>query len=157
MRKSTIFLASALLLTTTFFSACSKDDVAPRATTKTELLTAKKWRITAATYKEDNDPVQDKYADVDACSKDDFYKFNADKTFVLDEGATRCNTNDPQTYVSGWDITADGSILLLLEMKGSTSAELYDITELTDSKLRIGQTYTGNGFKQVSELTFTAF
>lgn len=159
MQKSTIFLASALLFGTTLFSSCKddKEDVAPKTATKTELLTAKKWRITALTYKEGNSPVEDVYKQIDACSKDDFYKFNPDKTFVLDEGATRCSANDPQTSVSGWDITADGSILLLLEMKGSTSAELYNITELTDGKLRIGQTYTGNGSTEVTEVTFTAF
>jgi Lipocalin-like domain len=159
MKKSTSLACLALLVAASFTS-CNKDEddeVVPVVPTKTELITAKNWRITSFTYKEGNAPVQDVYALYGPCSRDDFYKFNADKTFLFDEGATRCSSSDPQTMTSGWDINADGSILLLLEMKGSTTAELYNIQELTDTKLRISQTFTGNGYNEVTDITFAAF
>lgn len=159
MRKSLLYIATAVLLAGSITS-CSKDDedeVAPVVPTKTELITAKNWRISAFTYKEGSSQTQDFYAQFGSCTRDDFYKFNTDKTFKFDEGATRCSTSDPQTETSAWDINADGTILLLLEMKGSTTAELYNVVELTDSKLRISQTYTGSGVDEVRDITFTSF
>lgn len=160
MKRLSVFVAAALLAVSTFTS-CSKDDKednpAPVEKTKTEIITAKSWRITGFTFKEGNGPIEDVYAQLQTCTKDDFYKFNIDKTFRFDEGATKCSSNDPQTATSAWDITADGSILLLMEMKGSATAELYDIAELTESKLRIRQTDTSNGTADVTEITFSSF
>ncbi|RFP66241.1 hypothetical protein D0N36_04270 [Hymenobacter lapidiphilus] len=151
MRKHVLLAAMAMLIVGSFTS-CSKDKD-PTPITKAEQLGARNWRITAFTSKQGNNPIIDEFALYAPCDKDDFYQFKADKTFVLDEGATRCNSNSPQTSVSGWDINADGTILLLLEMKGATSAELYDIKELSNDKLRIGQ----SGRNATTEITFTSF
>ncbi|NVO30888.1 lipocalin family protein [Hymenobacter lapidiphilus] len=155
MKKYSL-LAAVALLTVGSFASCSKDKD-PTPITKSEQLAARNWRITAFTVKQGNNPIVDEFARTAPCDKDDFYQFKADKTFVLDEGATRCSPNSPQTNVSGWDINADGTILLLLEMKGATSAELYEIKELTNDKLRIGQTFTEDGESLIADITFTAF
>lgn len=153
MKKYSL-LAAVAMLTVGSFTSCSKDDD-PNPVTKTELLTAHNWRISSFTVKLGSAPIEDIYKDSPKCQQDDFYQFKTDKTFVFDQGKERCDSTEPQTTVSGWDINADGTILLLLEMKGTTSAELYEIKELTKDKLRIGQTLTEDGESLMAEITFT--
>lgn len=155
MKKITLLVATALLAATSFTS-CSKEDD-PTPATPTSLLTAKNWRITAFTVKQGNQPVEDVYKNSEQCEKDDFYQFKTDKTMVFDQGKERCNPTEPQTSTGAWDINADGNILLLLEMKGATDAELYEIKELNSTKLHIGQTFTVNGEKVLTDITFASF
>lgn len=140
------------------FTGCKKDDdEEPKPKTKSELLTGPNWRVSAITNKIGANPPTDLYARQPSCSKDDFYKFTPEKIFRLDEGATKCNTSNPQTTENAWDITADGGILLLFERKGSTEANLYEVVELSDTKLTIRQSDISGGQTEQFDITFTAF
>jgi hypothetical protein len=51
---------------------------------------------------------------VDACAKDDFMTFNSNGTITEDQGATKCDPDDPQTNSDGtWTLSEDGSTLTI--------------------------------------------
>ena len=99
-----------------FMSSCSKDEDSPEevAKTTTEYLTAGNWKTTAMTISPGLNfggvEITDFYAQFEACEKDDLTKFNTDGTITDDEGATKCDPNDPQTTNDGtWVLSADNS------------------------------------------------
>ncbi len=50
----------------------------------------------------------------DACIKDDQTTFNENGTATIDEGASKCNSTDPQTYDGGtWALSEDEKTLSL--------------------------------------------
>lgn len=154
-----------VVLAVTSLSACKKDsDTTP---SRTELLTSKKWRMTAFTVTTTysvgggapSSTTTDQYALQLACEKDDFYQFNADKTMILDEGPTQCSTSTAQTSAFNWDFNSDQS-RLILTYKGSLSPTLDDIIELSSTTMRLRETTSntaGNStFNREFNITFTA-
>lgn len=94
MKKLSFFALSIALAGGLVSCGGDKDDPTPTAKTKTELLTAKSWRVSSdqSTVVSGGTTVSnDDYADLKACEKDDFTKFNADKTITADQGATKCS------------------------------------------------------------------
>jgi Lipocalin-like domain len=129
--KNVIQCLSVVALAFTLF-ACKKDAATP---TKTELLTAHAWKITAseATL---NGVKQDIFAQMSTCERDNFETFKTDKTFVSDEGATKCDPSDPQTAQGKWTfLTNDTKLELTVTDGGSSYTITYDIGELTADKL----------------------
>ena len=111
---------------------CKKSDEAPAtATSRTSLLTAKSWRLTATTFTVNGFPVPSSTFFPD-CSKDDLLKFNADKTLVKDESATKCNSSDPQTQAGTWAFNNDESKLTIAVPNSPLNGEA-DVKELTSS------------------------
>lgn len=93
-----VFLIGVSTLLT--LDSCKKDD---ESKSKTDLLTAGSWVQVGAT--EDGEDVW--ATDYDACEKDDITTFNADGTYKIDEGATKCDPDDPQISQSGiWKFTS---------------------------------------------------
>jgi len=135
MRKINFLLIVSLFLATL---SCKKDD----APTKTDLLSGKNWILTAETVSPaidyNGNLVTDLYAQMDDCDKDDISKFNANGTYTFEEGATKCDVNDPQVWESGtWVFNSDQTILILTSLDMDTvNAE---IIELTSSKCVISQ------------------
>ena len=113
------YLGLISLATLLIFGACSKkDDDNPPEKTKTELLTAGFWKVTAMTV----DPginfggtiITDFYAQMLDCQKDDLTKFETNGKITDDEGATKCDPNDPQTTNNGsWVLSADGKSITI--------------------------------------------
>ncbi len=147
MRKLTLlFLAFSMAA---LISSCKKDDDnTPAPTnnsggnnlTKTEMLTAKKWKITALTV-----GGQDFFTLFDDCDKDDTHEFKTDGTYINDEGATKCDPSDPQTIsTSNWKFIDN-------ETKIEFDGEVGTIKELTSSKMVIEGDFGG----QVAVTTFT--
>ncbi|MCC2545994.1 hypothetical protein LJY25_06020 [Hymenobacter sp. BT175] len=149
-------LIFGLLAVAASFTACSKEDD-PK--TKTELITAKSWRMTAFTITTttgSNTTTQDLYASAGACSKDNFTKFNTDKRVIFDEGTTKCSTTDPQSETGNWDFTANEAKLLLSE-PGSSSAITYDLVELSESTLKLRATEVFGTTTYVDNITYASF
>ncbi|GAB2947118.1 hypothetical protein GCM10027048_10170 [Hymenobacter coalescens] len=139
------------------FSACKKDEEKPK--TKTELLTAKSWRVTAAretVTTGGQTTSSDEYATFGACEKDDFVKFLADKKVEFNEGATKCNTADPQTETGAWDFNSDQTKLTLTDPDLGLSL-VYDIVELNASTLKVKYSVSAQGSSYTTETTFTSF
>lgn len=119
----TITLAFSLIL----FS-CKKDD---DKTSKSSFLTnnsTKEWRISKVIING-----EDATDDQDACSFDDVQRFFSDGRFEGDEGATKCNSGDPQIYSMGeWQLV-DNDTKLIISYDGES--EIADIIRLTNDNL----------------------
>lgn len=119
MRK-TLRLMGLISLVMVFMSSCEKDEDSPEDTPKTttEYLTAGYWNVTAMTISPGINfggiEITDFYAQQDECTKDDLTKFNSDGTITDDEGATKCDPNDPQITNDGtWVLSDDNSSLTM--------------------------------------------
>jgi hypothetical protein len=143
------------------FTGCKKDqeDPAPPATksqTKTELLTARNWRITASTLAVGNN-TQDIFGQVAACNKDDFARFNADHTVRFDAGPERCLSSDPQFQSGTWELTDNETKLALRYGSLTSPADVFTIVSLTESAIKINQPTTTNGVTGVITITYSSF
>jgi hypothetical protein len=154
---------SFLLLSLIALGACKKDGENTPSASRTDLLTAKKWRVSSLTYTAisvGKITTTDEYALEQACHRDDFYKFNTDKTLVADEGATKCSASDTQTSTQNWDFNSDQTNLLVTS-SGYMSTGSKDIVELSATTLRLREvhTYISNGATttETDDITFTAF
>ena len=151
--KNLFLLAAGLAL----LGACKDKAVTPTPP-RLDLLTAKNWRISAQTTTSSDSPTTtDNYATLPAYELDNFYKFNTDKTLVIDEGATKRKASDSQTETLTWDFNADQTQLLVTSA-GSTKPEADDIVELSATTLRLRTvTTTSLGTVKTLNVTFTAF
>ena len=143
MRKLNLLLIVSLFLATL---SCKKDE----EPTKKDLLSGKNWILTAETVSPAVDfggvLITDLYAQMDDCTKDDIGKFNSNGTYTFEEGATKCDVNDPQVWDSGtWVFNSDQTILVMTSLtNGTVNAE---IVELTSSKFVTSQDMTVDNIK----------
>ena len=138
---------------------CGKDKD-PTPPTKTELLTAKSWRISGAvtvtTTTGQPTTTVDDFATARACEKDDFIKFNTDKTARFDQGPLVCQGSQ-QTETGAWDFNSDQT-KLTLGAAGSSVVGQYNLAELSATTLKISESNIISPTKtEVSTLTFNAF
>ena len=156
---------SLLLLLAAALGSCKKDnETTPATASKADMLAAKSWRISAqtSTYTINGTPiVTNEYSSMTACEKDNFLKFNANKTAVFDEGASKCDPSDPQTQNGTWELTANDTKLNLLDPSQGSISIPFDVIALsaTTLQLRSSYSYSANGISatQTEDVTFTAF
>lgn len=131
------FLAATLIC----FNSCKKDDGGGN-TDKTAILTSGKWQLTAqSTLTTKNavaQPINDEYADLDGCERDDFMQLRSDKNIIMDEGASKCDPTDPQIYTVGtWSLLANDTKLRQSNVMVTID---WDIEQLDDNTLKISTT-----------------
>lgn len=124
--KSYLILATITALTVSLASCTKSDDKtttpANTAPTKTELLTAKGWKITGATANG-----VDAFANYDACERDNTLTFKTNFTAITDEGATKCDPTDPQTITETWSFASNEAKVIL----GGVEATLLTLNSTT--------------------------
>jgi hypothetical protein len=148
MKKIFLFLGTMAVL-----SGCKKSNDSPATTSsRTALLTAKSWRLTAATFTLNGIPVPSSNFFPD-CSKDDLLKFNADKTLIKDESTVKCNASDPQTQAGTWAFSSDESKLTIAVPNSPLNGEA-DIKELTATSLHVYGTRSLSGAAITLDATF---
>lgn len=133
MKFKLVLLAAAVL---TFAASCKEEEPVPP--TKTELLTAGPWIGSALTANPGIDPfgsgtpITDLWNSVliSACSKDDFTVYKTDGTYVIDDGATKCDPADPQTTTGTWKFATNETQMIL-----DSSSTPYNIMKLDASTL----------------------
>src|SRR4028119_184917 len=101
MKRITLTALTLATVASSFvFTSCKKDKDDPKPKSKTELLTAKNWRITGDVETQvigGRTVTTDNYAtEYDPCDKDDYTKFDANKVFKDNEGALKCDPTAPQ-------------------------------------------------------------
>src|SRR5688572_7532679 len=64
-----------------------------------ELITSHKWKLFREGEKVGNNPIQWNFPD--NCQKDNIWDFRINGRLVVDEGATKCSTTDPQLWFDG--------------------------------------------------------
>ena len=156
-----------LLLATASLGACKKDSnsTSPAAASRPDLLTAKNWRLSAytSTFTAAGTPAvtTDEYAGLPACERDNFAKFNTNKSVAFDEGPTKCNTTDPQTENGTWDFNSDYTKLTLGDPQLGGFPVPFDVIDLSASTMALRYTYTystnGISYSQTINVSFTAF
>ena len=127
-----IFSRSVLvLMMIVLMISCKKDDPS-----KTELLTGKNWITTGMTIDPPIDlfgiQISDIYSLMDECSKDNYYRFETDGTWVVDDGATKCDSADVQTITGIWFFSSDETEITCI-VEGDTVTQTID--QISDSKI----------------------
>ena len=147
--KPNIRLIIWLFCVTTIVGAIScnkdKDDNTNTTKTKTELLTAAPWKRTALIstpaydWNADGTFATDLLTTMWSCEKDnlDIYKTNG--IFETNEGATKCNPSDPQSWTVTWVFAANETKLIF------DGTDEYTIVELTETTLKYQSTFVENG------------
>jgi hypothetical protein len=137
-----ITFGTALLLLAGL-SACNPDEV---ENPQPDLLaggSAKTWQMTDATQNGLSSPNK-------ACLVGDLYKFNADKTFVFDEGTDKCSESAPQTVSGQWELY---NSTITMKETGNQTFVVLKLKSLTSGKM---VTVLDNNGGPVIEYTFTA-
>lgn len=148
--KKLIYL---LFVTTILLSSCAKETSYLEAGVDTEgeggsgggtstaALEGTKWKMTALLFGQEiaGQKVElDLLKDADACSKDNIMSFEKQGVFIFDEGATKCDSSDPQQEKGTWSLSADKKKLTLtsLALNDDTGPITYDVVA-TSTKLTL--------------------
>ena len=128
------------------FLSCKKEkgNTSP-AKTKTELLTSGSWKRIALV----SNPAYDWNANGNfdtnilntmfPCEKDNFETYLANGMVVTNEGATKCNPSDPQTWAVTWSFGDNETKLIW------AGNDIYTLLELTETTLKFQSTFVENG------------
>jgi hypothetical protein len=84
-----------------------------RVATNTEKLTGKNFRMTAATISPPYSNITDMYAVMNECFKDNILYFYSSNAYKEDEGATKCNSGDPQEKNGTWAWNSNETVLTI--------------------------------------------
>jgi hypothetical protein len=149
MKKfSTYLLVTAVGLAS--LSSCKKDDATTPAPSKTDMLTAKSWKVTDV--KVSGQSIYNT-ALFQACDKDNLVKFNTNKTATFDEGATKCDPTSAQSRPGSWDLTTNETKLKVTDPDGDTVEGT--IGTLNSTTLTVTDP-NGFGPGTPAEITYTA-
>lgn len=99
-----LILFAAISILSLFVISCDKTD--NPAPTNTDYITKSPWKFDKAMS-----GGVDVSAFVPACNKDNVMTFQSNGNGTLDEGATKCNSGDPQTTNFNWNFTNNGTTL----------------------------------------------
>lgn len=123
LKISAFVLTAALVL-----NACKKkkDDSPTGGTSKKDILMSHSWVGTDILI---NDTSVWTLGIIPACSKDDIYTFKANNVVTTDEGATKCNSSDPQSSDDVW-------MLIENDTKIVNGGDTMVIAELSSGKAR---------------------
>jgi len=147
----TIIFKLLPLMVVLAMASCKKDD----PTTTELLIDSDGWILVSMTVDPPIvDPISgtsitDFYAQMDACDKDDITIFQDNGTYITDEGATKCDPNDPQTETGTWVLSADEKTITI-------DGESWTIESLTKSSMRVtfpfDEPYTGITYTMTATL-----
>lgn len=160
-----LFTVSVIIL----LSSCKEDDPEPlKAETQAQLLagekgSSKSWKLTVATYQEGTNPSST--IDLTPCILDNIYLFtnNDDQSYRATEGATRCDSADPDLVEAGnWTFTLDGKIIIVLPDEVSYSnSSLFsfltypsEVVELTEGSMKLKMNIVEQGSSYSYSFTF---
>ena len=139
-----LFIALSLVLFTV--GACKKSDSKP-APTKTDML-SKDWKLVDVLA-----GGVSVYSLLDACQKDDIYKFANNNTYQITEGATKCDPADPDIYDAGtWGFLENETKLRLASAGGQS--DTLTLQELTEASLKASSLVDVSGTPTTATLVF---
>ena len=124
--------------------SCKKSSDSP---SKTQLLTSATWKYDTVALDLDKDgkpdtPVPPGY--IASCSLDNTITFKTDSTGTLDEGATKCNSTDPQSTTFHWYFKNDNTLYSPDPIFGGLSGDV-TVSVLTSTRLEVIKLYSVSG------------
>lgn len=113
------------------FQTSKEEDPTPApGTTKTELLagtSSKNWVMISSKING-----KEVFNQSLVCTRDDNTVYRVDKSYEINEGETKCRTQDPQIYETGtWAFNADETELIL------NNEQRFKVVELNNTTLRL--------------------
>jgi hypothetical protein len=124
-------LTIVFFLTIILFS-CDKDE--KEVTDRSQLLTSRTWKTTAATIDPaldfNGDEITDLYNDFyDNCVNDNTYSFTTNGIIVIDEAGSKCEATDPQTNSGTWSFNGDKTVLTISVGTSTTAYRIIDFNK----------------------------
>jgi hypothetical protein len=149
IRLTGILTVSLLLIV----SSCSKNDE-PSAT-KAQMI-ARNWKQTDLLASQAGTPAVSIFDTFfEPCNKDDIWQFKADGTYIVVEGASKCDAADPDTVSTGtWQLT-DNDTKIIIDDAGEP-AQTLNIVELTNTSFKLSGTETISNVVVTATIVFTA-
>ena len=143
---------STFIFAVIIFTSCKKDEAAERSST--ELISKQSWKLTAGTQQQlPAGSVQDIFAPMSACYRDDQFVYNANLTYEGNAGVTKCSPADPQVFASGtWKfINSETQVERITTSGIGVGTIVFSVMILTESQLKLKA--TDSGFEYI--LTFS--
>jgi Lipocalin-like domain len=141
-------ILAILLFSSLCFIACKKSST--HVKTNTELITQTSWKFDNATVSG-----VDVSAFLEACETDNILVFTSTGTGTVDEGATKCNSGDPQTNPFTWNFTTNETVLHVSTVLFSGGSSDFNIVTLSETQLVLSQNIDVSGSTQNAVVTFT--
>jgi hypothetical protein len=144
MKPAIIKILAAGLIITGMLSCKKSATVTPTEKTKTVLLTQSAWKVQSLSVDLNKDGTGDADATsyFQSCDLDNTYSFKTDGSGTTDEGATKCNPDNPQTASFTWLFKSGETILSgnFTLLNGDAS-----IISINDTSLVISYDYLSSG------------
>ena len=141
-----------LLLSAACLVCCKKEEAAKSS--NTELISKLPWKLIAGTQQQlPAGSVQDIFAPMSACYRDDQFVYNANLTYEGNAGVTKCSPADPQVFASGtWKfINSETQVERITTSGIGVGTIVFSVLTLTESQLKLKA--TDGGFEYI--LTFS--
>lgn len=134
------------LIAIMLISGCKKSDF-PDTKQRTELLINKKWQLVVLITKSQNgQTVVNAYDSLPAFRKDDYLLFRPDSTYEYNDNVQlRPGASSGILDAGEWKLIRENKTLELFSTFYTKTYPLFDIIELTDSKLEMETKSQGDG------------
>jgi hypothetical protein len=150
--KKLLWIVPSLITLTVAWAACSKNS-SSSSNSRVALMTQAVWKYDTSGIDLNKDGIIDIADTLQACFKDDTYQFNKDSTGILNAGAIKCNSTDPQTSAFSWSISSGNPAILKSDVN-PILAEGLTVLTLSSTKLTVYKdtTIQGIGFWYIFSL-----
>lgn len=144
MKYKLLFVAALPLLV-----QCKKDSSENNGSGKIELMTQQTWKYENAGIDADKNGSIDSPLPITipACTTDNTITFSSDGKGVVNEGATKCTTTDPQTVPVTWSFTNNETELNLTGPAVAGVGGRFKLLALTSTQLSLSKDTTFGPFQ----------
>jgi hypothetical protein len=142
--KKFLWIVTALITLAAAWAACSKNSSNSNSNSRVSLMTQAIWKYDTSGIDLNKDGTIDIADTLQACFKDNTYQFNKDSTGILNEGAIKCNSTDPQTSAFSWTISSGNPAILKSDV-APILAEGLTVLTLSSTKLTVYKDTTIQG------------
>jgi hypothetical protein len=131
--------AIAILFTVIILSCKKKNSDSSGGANKITLLTQSSWQFNnAGTDADKNRTIdQDLSSFISACLKDNTIIFSSGGSGTVNEGASKCDPNDPQTIPLTWSFANNETVINISGNAIAGKGGQYKIATLTDTQLSL--------------------
>ena len=138
--KQTFLAIAALAIMS---SGCKKDDDNGGSITAADIVGT--WTLTAANLKttvNGSTTSSDYLSTLNSCERDNNFIYGADLKYTEDEGATKCNSSDPQTVETGTYSFYNNNKKLVYDY-GNQDRDTFDVVSLNKNSFTLSQSFSG--------------